>query len=353
MRIAFVNQDRGIAPGRKKGAAVHLRAMRSAFEGLGATVVPIDESDDELVRARLSDASSDGIDVVYERYALGCSTAAAFAEAQGIPHVLEVNAPLAEEQALYRGAPPSDEALARERFAFRAATSVFAVSSAVADYVRASAGDRVAVEVHPNGVDTQRFRPRTDEALRRELGLAGRLVLGFHGRLRPWHGIALLVEAAERLLARGVPVHLLLIGEGDYRAAVDGRIADERVTLRPWVDHDEIGRFVAAMDVLPLTYAPDRPCYFSPLKLAEGMACGVVPVVPAMGDLTGVVRHEHDGLVYDAGDVAQLVAGVERLHAEPDLAARLSRAATESAARHSWTRIAASVLEKARAKEAS
>ena len=33
----------GIAPGRKKGAAVHLTAMRRAFEAHGALVVAVDE----------------------------------------------------------------------------------------------------------------------------------------------------------------------------------------------------------------------------------------------------------------------------------------------------------------------
>ena len=53
MRIAHVNQDPGISPSRKKGAAIHLDAMRRAFADLGAEVLPVDAADSRGVRAAL------------------------------------------------------------------------------------------------------------------------------------------------------------------------------------------------------------------------------------------------------------------------------------------------------------
>lgn len=45
MRVVSLNQDKGIGPSRKKGAAVHLEAMRRAFASAGHDVVPLDELD--------------------------------------------------------------------------------------------------------------------------------------------------------------------------------------------------------------------------------------------------------------------------------------------------------------------
>jgi hypothetical protein len=42
-------------------------------------------------------------DLIYERYSLWSYSAMEFAQAQGIPGILEVNAPLIEEQAEHRG----------------------------------------------------------------------------------------------------------------------------------------------------------------------------------------------------------------------------------------------------------
>ena len=89
-----VNQDAGISPGRAKGAAVHLCAMREAFAKLGANCLGVDEPDDTRLTDTLHAAINQGpADLIYERYALGKSAASRFAVARGIPLVLEPNGP--------------------------------------------------------------------------------------------------------------------------------------------------------------------------------------------------------------------------------------------------------------------
>jgi glycosyltransferase involved in cell wall biosynthesis len=345
VRIVCLNQDAGIGPGRKKGAAVHLAAMRDAFAVLGADVVPLDESDESRVEAALVTEHARGVDLIYERYALGKSAAARFARAQRIPLVLEVNAPLAEEDARYRAGAADLTATERDRELFSSAELVVAVSSDVARYAVTRGAVEQRVHVRPNGVDTRRFRPRSEgDAVRARLVPAGRFALGFHGRLRPWHGFELFARAAERLLASGEPLHLVLVGEGEFEPHLAGRVPAERVTRIPWVEHAEIGPYVASFDALPLTYDPSAPCYFSPLKLAEAMACGVVPVLPALGDLVSAATHELDALFYPAGDLDALVGCLRELSVDLARRARLSRGAIASAQAKSWNEIAAFVL---------
>lgn len=350
MRIVCLNQDAGIAPARKKGAAVHLAAMREAFADLGHQVVPLDASDDARVEADLEAArAAGGIDLVYERYALGKDGGARFCQAHRLPLVLEVNAPLADEEARYRGGGEDPAVAARERTLFASAGLVIAVSSEVARYAIARGAVPARVHVRPNGVDTRRFRPRQPgDPVRARLVPEGRFALGFHGRLRPWHGFELFTRAAARLLALGEPVHLVLVGEGEFDPHLAAaRIPPERVTRSAWVDHAEIGPYVASFDALPLTYDPSAPCYFSPLKLAEAMACGVVPVLPPLGDLAQAAREGVDALFYPAGDLEALVGKLRGLIADPVQRARLAQAAVENARAKSWSAIAAFVLEAA------
>lgn len=349
MRVASVNQDPGISPGRRKGAVVHLEAMRRALAAAGAEVVPVDEEDASAVHARLEEAwSLAPLDLVYERLALGATAASEFAREKGVPLVVEVNAPLVDEARRWRGADASVELERMEQSVLCRATRVIAVSTEVAKHAIARGAPRERVSVLPNGVDHETFRPRENDELRRELVPDRAFVLGFHGRLRPWHGLDRLVDAAVRLLERGAPVHLLLVGEGDYDRHVAGRLPDERVTRVSWVDHRAVGAYVACFDALPLTYRPDQACYFSPLKLAEAMACGVVPLVPDLGDLARIVEHGKSGLVYDADDLDGLVSAVERLVARPELARELAAGAVRAAEGASWSRIAEFVLDQAR-----
>lgn len=345
--VLSINQDPGIGPERAKGAAVHLMAMREAFSGLGAECQAIDEPDDRRLKEALHRVLEQGpVDVIYERYALGRSTAAAFAADHGIPLVLEVNAPLADEQRRWRGGSNEADDARRDAFLMEIACKVIAVSSDVARYAieRGASVDRVGV--FPNGIDTRRFNfGARNNSIRQPDIPVGRFVIGFHGRLRPWHGFEMLVDVACGLLERGLDIHMLVVGEGEFEALE--RIPMDRQTRYTWQPHREIPRFVAAFDILPLTYQADLPCYFSPLKLMEAMACGVVPLVPDLGDLATVVRHGKTGLVYRAGDQDQLQDQMSSLIENKAMLETLGRQAADEAGRHSWTHIAEHVIESA------
>jgi len=351
VRIVCINQDSGIHPERKKGAAVHLREMRRSFASLGAEVIAIDEGDGERLRHRLESEWSKGpFDFLYERYALGASAGAEFATDRAIPHVLEVNTPLVEEEERWRG-PVAAGVKGLERMVFLNATLITAVSSEVARYVGRHGVDSERIHVFANGVDSERFRPReNDTGLRKELIPEGRFALGFHGRLRGWHGFERLVEASSKMLASGLPIHLLLVGEGDFEDVLGEHVDMEYVTRVPWVDHADIASYVACFDALPLTYHSDAPCYFSPLKLAEAMACGVVPIVPDIGDLTRVVEHERNGLVFDCENLDAFTRCVGRLVENREDHRRLSLGAVETAVSMSWNRIASFILERVAAR---
>ncbi len=343
LRIAAVNQDRGISPKRNKGAAVHLVAMRDAFTQLGANVEALDIPDDNDVdKALLALHQRSPLDLVYERYALGKSTGARFAQQHNIPLVLEVNAPLADEQEMFRGAAETGLDKQNDNFAFKHATRVIAVSNQVAEYARKRGAHSAAVQVCPNGIDTQRFNLQADASeIRRKLP-ADTFVLGFHGRERPWHGFDQLACACRNLHKLGLPVHLLVVGEGEFEAL--SHLPPESFTRIGWQPHEAMPKFVAAFDALPLTYQPGMPCYFSPLKLMEAMACGVVPVVPDLGDLPQTIQHDETGLVYRAGDNAGMESLLAGLVNDPDKTRRLAQRASEIASSHSWIAIAESIM---------
>jgi glycosyltransferase involved in cell wall biosynthesis len=354
VHVACLNQDRGIAPGGRKGAAVHVAAMREAFVRCGAQVTAVDDKDPGAVSLALGRAhAARPLDLLYERYALGCDAGARFATSHGVPLVLEVNSPLIDEERRYRGLQDASALERAEAGIYSAACVVLAVSSQVAQAVRARGVPARRVLVRPNAVDTLRFRPRRAGDPQPAGVGAGDFVLGFHGRLRPWHGFPLLGLATARLLERGLPARLLLVGEGDFEADLRGVVPPARVTRLGWTPHEDLGPLVARFDVLPLGYPPDVPCWFSPLKLLEAMACGVVPVVPALGDLPRVVRHGRNGLVYPAGDLGALVEALADLHARPARRAALAAGARRTAQRRSWTRLAREVLALAKLPEAA
>ena len=190
MRVASVCADPGVPVFGRKGASVHVQEILRVLLARGAEVdlfcrrtgggpegtldrvrvheLPLRPADDVAARelaclhgdsalaAGLHDAGP--VDLVYERYSLWSRAGMTHARATGVPGVLEVNAPLVEEQAKHRGLVHEEEARAVVTDAARAATVVVAVSAPVADWVRRTTGE-TDVLVQPNGVDVERIRP--------------------------------------------------------------------------------------------------------------------------------------------------------------------------------------------------
>jgi glycosyltransferase involved in cell wall biosynthesis len=239
---------------------------------------------------------------------------------------------------------------ALERQAALRADRVVVLSAPLADYVRGwgVAAERIAVVA--NGVDPQAFRPHPrDLALRRALGAGpDTFLVGFVGTFTPYEGIDTLLEAVALLRRRGIDAAAALIGDGEegsrlkclarrlrVPAAFPGRVAFERVPayLGALDVHAFPRRRRGATELVP------------PLKLAEAMACGVPVAVADLPPLVECVTNERTGLVFGHGPAA-LAAALERLRAEPGLAATLAEAARAWAVeRRSWRNSIRPLLE--------
>jgi glycosyltransferase involved in cell wall biosynthesis len=70
------------------------------------------------------------------------------------------------------------------------------------------------------------------------------------------------------------------------------------------------------------------------IALLERMMAGLAVVATDVGDTSRAVIHEQTGLLVKPGDVDQLVHAMRRLLIDPDLRARLGRAAREHTHEH-------------------
>ncbi len=341
MRIACVNQDRGIGPKSAKGAAVHLSAMRAAFERCGASVLALDEPDDERLRVTLSRELELGrIDMVYERYALGKHTALGLCERFLVPHILEVNAPLIEEAQRYRGHLPTEHDTEAERHLFQGSDHILCVARATRDHVVRVRGNDRGVSVEPNAVEplfTRDADPRFDFIEE------GPIVIGFHGRVRPWHGFERTVALVKALLARGRDVRLGIVGAGEFDLLCEP-LPPSKVARSGWVPSAQIPGFVARFDLVVLPYGADAPPWFSPLKLAEAMSQGAVPIASDVGDLSCMIEHGNTGFVVAAGDQQALLEASQCLLDDAPLRKRMSAAAKIRGRQRTWDDVAANVL---------
>ena len=285
-------------------------------------------------------------DLLYKRHARFDVAALAAARHAAVPAVLEVNC-LFSQQPYAQFEPMTFHrvAAAAERRALRLASLVVTVSSPLARMARGlGAVDPLVV---PNGADTRRFDPAEADpsAVRTRFGLDGRLVVGWAGVLRDWHGLELLLDAVGRLPG----VALLVVGDGPGRDVFEAKAAAagvaDRVVVTGRVPHEEMPHFIAAMDIAVV--ADDRTGVASPMKLLEYMAMGVAVVAPAMDNIRDVLTEGVNGLLFEAGSSDALLSCLRQLHDDPALRAALGAAAQRSVrSERTWTRIASDILQR-------
>ena len=379
MRIAYICCDPGIPVFGTKGASVHIQEVVRELRAAGHEVVlyalrsgehvPADLTDLELHLETVSDVApaereqaqvraaqriasrviADGADLVYERCSL-CSTALAdITAATGVPGVLEVNAPLIDEQRRHRSlvdASGAEQALRRQVGAARATVCV---SDPVADWVRRHTADvpdadAVADRIHtvPNGVSVRRIQPQPADP--------DRVVVTFVGTLKPWHGVADLITAAS--LARQ-QWSLRIIGDGpemDTLRAQAERLGVE-ADFRGAVSPEEIPAHMAgsAIGVAPYPDLGGREQqYFSPMKVLEYLAAGLAVVASDVGQIPQLLEEgsQLHGVLVTPSDPTALAAALDDLAASPQRRARMGRKGRLLAEeRHSWRRVVTRILE--------
>ena len=289
------------------------------------------------LRARLERALvAEPVDFIYERYALFGVAGLDAARAHGVPHVLEVNAPLAEEQERMRGLELKELARSSERRIWSSTDAVIVVSQRLAAAVAACGVPETRIHVLPNAVDPRQFTPGvTPDALPEQVRerVRGRCVIGFVGSLKPWHGVETLFEAFATLLLRRFAVHLVVVGDGPGRESLE-RLAGERglaehVTFAGAIAHADVPSWLSLMDIATAPYTPHPDFYFSPLKLFEYMAAGVPVVAGRIGQLDELLQHERNALLHAPGDAAAMAVALERLVRDPVLRRRIGVAGRE------------------------
>ncbi len=369
MRVAYVSVDPGIPVFGTKGASVHVQEVVRDLRGRGHEVevfatrvgddvpadlrdlpvqhVRVDKAVDPADRERAQGAASDeiarrvvawGPDLVYERYSLFSAVLATVAGATGATGILEVNAPLVDEQARHRDLVDADAAWAALARQVAAAAATICVSDPVRAWVLAHTVDG-RVHTVPNGVSTSRIRPAAEAD--------GDPVVTFVGTLKPWHGVDVLVDAAA---AARVPWRLRVIGDGPQREALEAQAAALGVDIdfRGAVAPESMPEHLAgsAIGVAPYpatTAAADQ--YFSPLKIYEYLAAGLPVVASRVGQVPDIVRDGATGLLVAPSEPAALAAALDALAADPALRARLGTAARrEAETRHSWTGVVDRIL---------
>lgn len=167
------------------------------------------------------------------------------------------------------------------------------------------------VDIVPNGIEVGKYGydPRTREAIRRELKLEDKVVLGHVGRLAYPKNQAYLVELLAEYRKRRPNAVLMLIGEGDHKESLQA-LARERGVSDAVIftgARTDVERYYQAMDVFLF------PSFYEGFGMVlveaqiAGLSCLASACVPRSTDIIGNTAY----IGIEKGDIPKWIDALE------------------------------------------
>lgn len=210
-----------------------------------------------------------------------------------------------------------------------ASDAVTSVSRYLSDETYARFNISKEIDVVPNFVDVDRFRPLNKSHFRNAIAAHGEFIMVHVSNFRPVKRAQDTVELLARLRGEGVAVKLLLVGDGPDRqhceclARKRGVMEDVRFLGK----QDPIEELLAVADVFLM---PSGSETFG-LAALEAMACGVPVIASNIGGLPELVQDGKSGYLVPLGDVDTMSCRVRELIRNKALRQQMGVAARERA----------------------
>ncbi|MBI4134784.1 MAG: glycosyltransferase family 4 protein [Candidatus Sungbacteria bacterium] len=179
-----------------------------------------------------------------------------------------------------------------------------------------------------NSVDIEEI-PEPKEILRKRFGFSSTVVTTV-GRLVPWKGHRVLLEAIKELLNNIPDIRCVIIGsgpeEGQIRSLIETLDLRESVVMQGSLSHQETLLHLKASDVFILNSGYEG----LPHVLIEAMSVGVPVIATRVGGNPEVVEDNVNGILISYNHKEELKVAIKRLQSEPDLSEKFARNAEQS-----------------------
>jgi len=147
------------------------------------------------------------------------------------------------------------------------------------------------------------------------------------GRLAPEKAHLLLLSAVSRIVAQGVILKLIIIGDGPMRKSIEQKISelhlDKICFLMGSVAESEVPEHLSRSDIFVLSSLMEG----IPQVLLEAMMAQIPVVAPRLAGIPELVTDGVDGLLFTPGDEDSLVESLLTLVKNRELQTQLSNAA--------------------------
>ncbi len=207
-----------------------------------------------------------------------------------------------------------------ERYIYKNVDHISAHNEALKNYCIKMGATPGRVSIDFPRFDFDRFKPSArDRDLALSLGInPDQNVVFFRGTLYRFAGLERFIELFSSYLRNNPETCFLIVGSGEAESTICEKISklglDKQVIMRPFVNYDELVRYICLADVSVNTFVPSLVTHcVLPGRVLQSIACGV-PVVST--PLQGMMSYSKgsDTVIYRELDVSFVDAVIDLLN---------------------------------------
>ncbi|MCB0308535.1 MAG: glycosyltransferase family 4 protein [Bdellovibrionales bacterium] len=378
LRLAYVCSNPSYSLSSKAGYAIHIKSLLEAFSKRGANISVFMPQHIRKVNTAMADQipkphrlrqyfpkmiwstakdirriyqdiqfysrvtktlESEPVDIIYERLDYLGSRLPKMLDMNKYKYVVEIHAPLDEEQTLFNG-----DSLLAKQLLLNVKRSLFAAHSivTVSDYMKqwllksGVSGEKICVS--HNAVDINMFERSTQES-------PNVVNIGFVGSMAPWHRVDVLFKAFIEIYQKH-PIHLTIAGpiSADILKMQDLErlVNDKAISLLGSIKHEDIP---SVLSRLSIGVMPGSNMYGSPIKIFEYGAAGLAVIAASTPAIREIITDGVDGILIESGNSHQLKNALEKLICDSELRKALSSNLNDKVCKnYTWAKTAQTIL---------
>lgn len=194
-----------------------------------------------------------------------------------------------------------------ETRSLRRADKVACVSTQVAEKLEEMGVAKEKIVVSPMAVDAHLYADVDSEDIKNEYDLKDKLVIGWTGSFRSFHGVDILVKIFERVHNVIPNSHLLLVGDGEEMEETKNLVKQlnlqDHVSFPGRMSFLRMTKFVNTFDIAVLSARKTSEFHYSPMKLREYLKAGKATLAPNAGEIPKIFLDDVHLKLYDVGDI--------------------------------------------------
>ena len=284
-----------------------------------------------------------GFDLIAAHYWFSGLVAMQLKAELGLPTVFSYHTRAATKRDAHSHSSEPDARVIAERHIAEGADKIIAWTPEESRTLREDYGlDEDRIEICAPGVDCEAFAPVPRHEAKRSLPNPDAPTVLYVGRLDPFKGIDLMVEAFAEIRAVLPPARLVVAGDGDscqrehFESLISRFGVGDSIDWLGLVEHSAMPRLYSAADVMVV------PSFHETFGLAalEAAACGLPVVAAAVDGLRAIVRNSETGYLVSNRCASDYASAVLTILRDEALRSRMSARSRGRALERSWGTVA-------------